>query len=66
VTGGDDRAARRRSALPAGRTTLFASFAIDHAIVDLVAAFLWNRFWFSQAGLVGDFIRDNAAAFGWD
>ncbi|HSD88508.1 MAG TPA: hypothetical protein VLB44_13365 [Kofleriaceae bacterium] len=30
----------------------------------LLAAFVWNVFWFAQASLVGAFVRNNARAFG--
>jgi hypothetical protein len=33
---------------------------------DAAAAFVWNLFWFFQASLVGEYIRRNAKAFGWD
>lgn len=29
-------------------------------------AFVWNLYWIAQACLVDSFIRQNAAAFGWD
>ncbi|MDX2093649.1 MAG: hypothetical protein SFX73_37765 [Kofleriaceae bacterium] len=33
---------------------------------DCVAAFAWNLFWFFQASLVGEYVRRNASAYGWD
>lgn len=33
---------------------------------DAASAFIWNLFWFFQASLVGEYVRSNAAAFGWD
>ena len=33
---------------------------------SFVAAVGWNVFWFAHAALVGEFIRANAEAFGWD
>lgn len=35
-------------------------------IVDTIVAFVWTLFWIFQASLVGEFIRSNADAFGWD
>ena len=30
------------------------------------SAFVWSLFWFAQASLVGNFLRANAPAYGWD
>lgn len=35
-------------------------------IVDSIRAFVWTLFWLFQASIVGEYIRSNAAAFGWD
>lgn len=35
-------------------------------IVDTIVAFVWTLSWIFQASLVGEFIRSNADAFGWD
>ena len=35
-------------------------------IVDSIVAVVWTLFWIFQASLVGEYIRSNAEAFGWE
>jgi hypothetical protein len=53
-------------AIAFGLTLVTASVGDPSWIIEAVVAFVWTLFWIFQASLVGEFIRSNAEAFGWD
>jgi hypothetical protein len=53
-------------AIALGITLVTALVGEKTWIVDSIVAFTWTLFWIFQASLVGEYIRSNAEAFGWE
>ena len=53
-------------AIALGISMMTAGMGDRSWITDSIVAFVWTLFWIFQASLVGEYIRSNAEAFGWD